>query len=162
MKKLGDLTISTPSDRELAMTRVFDAPRELVFAAYTKPELIRRWLGVQNGWSMSVCEVDLRVGGAYRYVWSKPSAPDMGMVGIFREIRAPERIVSSERFDDPWYPGEGLATTRLVENAGKTTLTMLVRYDSKEVRDAVIASPMDTGVAASFVKLAEVLASLGG
>jgi len=160
MKKLGDLTISTPSDRELAMTRVFDAPRELVFAAYTKPELIRRWLGVQNGWSMSVCEVDLRVGGTYRYVWSKPSSPDMGMAGIFREIRAPERIVSSERFDDPWYPGEGLATTLLVEEAGKTTLTMLVRYDSKEVRDAVIASPMDTGVAASFVKLTEVLASL--
>src|SRR5882672_7435090 len=98
------LQITLPSDREIAMTRVFEAPRRLVFDAHTKPELIKRWLGVRAGWSMPVCEVDLRVGGKYRYVWTKNDGTyEMGMGGVFREVAAPERVVSSEKFDQAWY-----------------------------------------------------------
>ena len=86
----GKLELTTPSDREIVMTRVFDAPRRLVYDAVTKPELVRRWLGVFNEHTMSVCEIDLRVGGKYRYVWSTPNAPDMGMGGVFRELVEPE------------------------------------------------------------------------
>ena len=159
MKTVGSLTITTPSDREIAMTRVFDAPRKLVFDAYTKPELVKRWLGVFGGWTLPVCEIDLRVGGKCRFVWRGADGQEMGMTGVYREIVVPEKIVNTETFDDPWYEGEAVNTTTFVERAGKTTLMMLVRYDSKKIRDAVLASPMETGVAASFDKLAEMLAA---
>ena len=159
MKNEGKLQITTPSDRDVAMTRVFDAPRRLVFDAFTKPELIKRWLGVRAGWTMPVCEVDLRVGGAYRYVWRGAKGQDMGMGGVFREIVAPERIVATEKFDESWYPGEAVDTTVFVEQGGKTTVTTTVRYESKDARDAVLKTPMATGVAESYDKLAELLAS---
>jgi len=151
--------VTTPSDREIAMTRVFDAPRRLVFDAWTKPELLRRWLGVRAGWTMVVCEVDLKVGGAYRYVWRGP-AGDMGMGGVFREVVRPERIVSTEVFDDPWYAGAAVDTLVMVESGGKTTVTTTVRYVSQQVRDAVLASGMSRGVAESYDVLAEVLSSI--
>ena len=159
MKKVGELTVTTPSDREIAMTRVFDAPRRLVFDAYTRPELLKRWLGAFGGWSMAVCEIDLRVGGSYRYVWRNSDGTEMGMRGVYREVVPPERIVATESFDDPWYEGEAVDTTVFVEKAGRTTLTTTVRYDSKEIRDAVLKSPMEQGVAASYDKLEELLAS---
>jgi uncharacterized protein YndB with AHSA1/START domain len=159
MTKTGALEITTPTDRELAMTRVFDAPSRLVFEAHTKPELVKRWLGVFGGWSLDVCEIDLRVGGAYRYVWRNVNGNEMGMGGVYREIVPAERIVATEKFDDPWYEGEAVATTCFVEQGGKTTLTTTVRYASKEIRDAVLKSPMETGVAASYDKLAEMLAA---
>jgi uncharacterized protein YndB with AHSA1/START domain len=152
------LQVTTPSDREIAMTRVFDAPRRLVFDAWTKPDLLRRWLGVRAGWTMVVCEVDLKVGGAYRYVWRGPGG-DMGMRGVFREVVRPERIVSTEVFDDPWYAGEAVDTLVMVESGGKTTVTTTVRYVSQQVRDAVLASGMSRGVAESYDVLAEVLSS---
>ncbi|HKH45998.1 MAG TPA: SRPBCC family protein [Thermoanaerobaculia bacterium] len=155
------LQITTPSEREIAMTRVFDAPRHLVFEAYTKPELVKRWLGVRNGWTLDVCEIDLRVGGRYRYVWRGANGQEMGMGGVFLEIEPPERIVSTEAFDNPWYPGEAVGTVLLVEQGGKTTLTLSVLYQSQEVRDAILQSPMAVGVGESFDKLAEVLASMG-
>jgi len=154
------LQITTPSDREIAMTRTFDAPRRLVFDAFTKPELIKRWLGVRAGWTMPVCEVDLRVGGTYRYVWRGPKGNDMGMGGVFREIVAPERIVATEKFDDSWYAGEAVDTTVFVEQGGQTTVTTTVRYESKEARDGVLATPMATGVAESYDTLAAYLASV--
>ncbi len=159
MKPIRSLTVTTPSDREIAMTRVFDAPRRLVFDAHTKPELIKRWLGAFGGWSLAVCEVDLRVGGGFRYVWRNADGREMGMRGEYREIVAPERIVSTESFDDPWYEGEAVGTLLLVEEGGRTTLTNTVRYASKEVRDAVLRSPMESGVEASYDALAEVLRS---
>ncbi len=158
MKTVGSLTITTPSDREIAMTRIFDAPRRMVFEAYTKPELVQRWLGVFGRWSLAICEIDLRVGGSYRYVWRGTDGAEMGMRGVYREVVPPERIVATEQFDEPWYEGEAVGTTTLVERGGKTTLTTTVRYASKEVRDAVLKSPMEQGVAASFDKLAELLA----
>ena len=158
-KNVGKLQITTPSERELAMTRVFDAPRSMVFDAWTKPELLKRWLGVRGGWSFAVCEVDLKVGGSYRFVWRGPNGAEMGMGGVYREIVRPQRLVATEKFDDPWYEGEALDTTAFVEKGGKTTVTTTVLYASREVRDAVLKSPMERGVAESYDKLAEVLAS---
>ena len=159
MNKTETLQVTTPSDREIAMTRTFDAPRKLVFDAFTKPELIKRWLGVRGGWTMAVCEVDLRVGGKYRYVWRGPKGQDMGLGGVFREIVKPERIVATEAFDEPWYPGEAIDTTTFVERGGKTTVTTTVLAPSKEVRDNVLKSGMTRGVAESYDQLDEVLAS---
>ena len=159
MTETGTLQITTPSEREIVMSRVFDAPRSLVFDAWTKPELLERWLGVRGGWSMVVCEVDLRVGGAYRFVWRGSDGAEMGIGGVYREIVPPERLVATELFDDPWYPGEGLDTTVLVEEAGKTTATTTVLYESEEIRDAVLESGMARGVAESYDMLAEYLAS---
>jgi uncharacterized protein YndB with AHSA1/START domain len=158
MKTVGKLEITLPSDREIAMTRSFNAPRQMVFDAWTKPELVRRWLGAFAGWTMPGCEIDLRVGGTYRYLWSK-DGQDMGMGGVFREIVVPERIVSTEKFDDPWYEGEAVGTVTFTEKDGRTTLVQTVEYASKAVRDAVLQSPMETGVAASYDKLEEILES---
>jgi uncharacterized protein YndB with AHSA1/START domain len=162
VKNMGKLQVTTPSEREIAMTRVFDAPRNLVFDAWTKPELLKRWLGVRGGWTFAVCEVDLRVGGSYRFVWRGPTGAEMGMGGVYREIVRPERLVATEKFDEPWYEGDALDTTTFVERGGKTTATTTVRYASQEVRDAVLKTPMLTGVAESYDKMAEVLASRVG
>lgn len=159
MKNTGTLKVTTPTDREIAMTRVFDAPRRLVFDAWTKPELLKRWLGVFGGWSLEVCEIDPKMGGAYRFVWRGPDGSRMGMRGVYREVVPPERLVATESFDDPWYPGEALDTTVLVEQGGKTTLTTTVLYESREARDIALRSDMEHGVAASYDTLAELLAS---
>jgi len=157
---MGQLKLTTPSDREIAMTRVFEAPRRLVFDAHTKPDLVKRWLLGPPGWSMPVCEIDLRVGGKYRYVWRRDTdGTQMGMGGVYREVVAPERIVNTERFDEAWYAGEALNTLVLVEKGGGTTLTQTMRYESREARDAVLKSDMESGVAASYDRLAELLAS---
>ena len=161
MKDSGALKVTARSDREIVMTRVFDAPRNLVFDAYTKPELLKRWLGVFGGYSMPVCEVDLRVGGAYGFVWRGPDGAEMGVRGVYREVVRPERLVHTEKFDEAWYPGESLITTVLAEQGGKTTLTVTMRYESREARDAVLKSPMESGVAQSYDKLAELLAAGG-
>jgi len=157
---MGDLKVATPSDREIAITRVFDAPRKLVFDAHTKPELVRRWLLGPPGWSMPVCEIDLRVGGKYRWVWRHDrDGTQMGMGGVYREIAAPERLVATERFDEAWYPGEALNTLVLVEQGGRTTLTQTMRYESRAARDGVLKSGMEKGLTASYDRLAELLAS---
>jgi uncharacterized protein YndB with AHSA1/START domain len=155
----GTLKITTPSDREIAITREFNAPRQLVFDAYTKPELLKRWLGVQNGWTLDVCEIDLKVGGKYRYVWRGPNREDMGMGGVYREIVPGERLEATEKFDQPWYEGDASNTVTFVEENGKTTLTLLLLYASKDVRDFVLKSPMEQGLSAGFDNLAELLAA---
>lgn len=156
------LEVTTPTDREIVMKRSFDAPRQLVFEAYTTPALLQRWLLGPPGWSMVVCEVDLRVGGAYRYVWRHDSdGKQMGMGGVYSEIQAPERIVSTEKFDDPWYRGEAVGTIVLTEERGRTTLIQTVRYESREVRDGVAKSGMEGGVATSYDRLEEMLSSKG-
>lgn len=160
MMATSSLKITTPSNREIAMTRVFDAPRKLVYQAHTKPELVQRWLLGPDGWSMPVCTIDLRVGGAYRYVWHRDrDGHEMGMGGICREIVPHERIVATENFDDAWYQGDAVTTTTFTEKAGKTTLTMTVLYDSKEIRDNVLKSGMETGVERSYDRLEEMLAT---
>jgi uncharacterized protein YndB with AHSA1/START domain len=160
MKNIGRLTIGAKEDREIIITRSFNAPRRLVFDAFTKPELVKRWLLGPPGWSMPVCEIDLRVGGKYRWVWRRDNdGTEMGMGGVYREIVVPERIVSTEKFDDAWYPGEGLGTIVLSEQAGKTAMTQTLLYESREARDGVLKSPMETGMVASYDRLEEVLAA---
>jgi len=154
----GNLQVTTPSDREIAMTRVFDAPRALVFEALTTPELVQRWLLGPPGWSMPHCEIDLKVGGAYRYVWrNDEKGMEFGTGGVFREIHPPERIVHTEQMDG--VPGEALNTTLLTERDGRTTLTLTMLFDSKEARDGALGSGMEKGVAVSYDRLADLLAS---
>jgi uncharacterized protein YndB with AHSA1/START domain len=149
-----------PSDREIAMTREFNAPRQLVWDAHTKPELVRKWLLGPPGWSMPVCTIDLRVGGGYRYEWRKDSdGTTMAMGGTYKEITPIARIVSTEKFDDPWYEGEAVGTLVLTEQGGKTILTTTVLYASKTVRDSVLKAGMTTGVEQSYDRLAGVLAA---
>ncbi len=160
MKSAATLQLTAPGEREIVMARVLEAPRRLVFDAFTKPELVKRWLLGPPGWSMPVCEIDLRVGGKYRYVWRKDSdGAEMGMGGVYREIVVPERLVTTERFDEAWYPGEAVGTLVLVEQRGRTTVTQTMRYESREARDAVLQSGMEKGVAASYDRLADLLAS---
>jgi uncharacterized protein YndB with AHSA1/START domain len=160
MRNTGNLKVTAPTDREIVMTRVFDAPRHLVYEAYTRPGLLKQWLGVFGDWTMPVCEVDLRVGGSYRYLWRGKDGAEMGVRGVFREIVPAERIVCTEKFDDAWYEGEALNTTLFVEQGGRTTLTLSVLYASKAVRDAVLRTPMEHGVATSFDTMAGILADM--
>jgi uncharacterized protein YndB with AHSA1/START domain len=159
MKKIGELTVTTSGDRDVVMTRVFDAPRNLVFDAMTKPELLKRWLLGPPGWTMDVCEVDLRVGGKYRYEWRGPGGVKMGMGGVHKEVVVPERIVCTQLFDEDWTGGEAVGTLVLAEKDGKTTITNTVRYSSAAARDAVLKTPMEQGMAAGYDRLAELLAS---
>ena len=145
--------VSTPTDREIRISRVFDAPRELVFDAFTKPELLTRWMSGPPGWSFVVCEVDLRVGGAYRFVWRGPDGMEMGMGGVHREIERPERVVNTQRFDQDWTGGEAIGTLQLLERDGKTISTNTVLYVSKEARDGALASGMDQGMAMGYDRL---------
>jgi uncharacterized protein YndB with AHSA1/START domain len=154
------LSVVPRADREIVMTRVFAAPRNLVFDALTKPELLRRWFGALPGWSLAVCDVDLRPGGTFRYVWQGPDGITMGMHGVYKEIVKPERIVSTETFDDPWYPGSAVGTIVLIEAGGLTTLTQTILYETREARDGVLQGPMEKGVAQGYDNLDEVLATL--
>jgi uncharacterized protein YndB with AHSA1/START domain len=161
MKNTGALEITAAGEREIVITRAFDAPRHLVWEAHTKPELLKKWLLGPDGWELVVCDMDLRVGGKYRWVWRKEKiGKEMGMGGVYREVKAPERIVSTEKFDDPWYPGEGVGTLVLTEEGRKTKLVQTTLYESREARDGVLKSPMDEGLIASYDRLEKVLESL--
>ena len=157
MTDTHELQISTPNEREVVMTRVFAAPREHVFAALTRPELLRRWYG-PTGWTLVVCEVDLRVGGEWRFVTRRADGRDIGQRGVYREVAPPERLVNTEWWED-WNPGESLVTTVLSERDGHTTLTSTVRFPSQEVRDTVLRNGMKHGAAEGYTKLAEYLAT---
>ena len=160
---MSTLKVTLLSDREIAMTREFNAPRQLVWDAHTKPDLVKQWLLGPPGWSMPVCKIDLRVGGSFRYEWrNDKDGSTMAMGGVYKEITPIERIVNTERFDDPWYEGEALDTLVLREEKGKTILTMTVKYASQQIRDAVIKSGMTTGVEASYDRMeTEILKSPG-
>jgi uncharacterized protein YndB with AHSA1/START domain len=151
--------VSTPSDREIRMTRLFDAPRELVFEAMTKPEHIKRWWGnLGDGYSVPVCEVDLRPGGAWRFVNRHPQG-EAEFYGVYREIAPPERLVFTEIYA-PFPEAESVVTTGLMEENGKTRMTVTVMYPSLDVRDAVIGSGMARGAAISYDRLEDVVSAL--
>jgi uncharacterized protein YndB with AHSA1/START domain len=154
----GRTTLTTPSDREVAMTRVFDAPRELVFEAWTSPEHVPHWLLGPEGWEMPVCEIDLRPGGSWRYVWRKADGTEMEMEGDFNEVAPPERIVNTERWGGDW--PETVNTVTFTEENGRTTVTITVLYPSQEARDAAIGTGMVDGASESFARLDERLRSL--
>ena len=150
------LEITTPSDRELVMKRVFDAPRRLVFDALTKPELLRRWYG-PRGWTLIACEIDLRVGGRWHFVTRRDDGREMGQHGVYREIARPERLANTEEWDD-WPGADLLATTVLTEEGGRTTLLNTLLFSSQEVRDILIKSGMTRGAGETYDRLAELLA----
>ena len=142
MKNTGTLKVATSGDRDIVLTRVFDAPRHLVYRAMTEPEILKRWFG-PRGFTMPVCEVDLRVGGVWRFVIQKPDGKQVGMFGKYIELDPPARTVHTESFDD--YPGECTVTTTLTEQDGRTTLEATARYPSPEIRNMVLQSGMEHG-----------------
>lgn len=157
MSARNKLVITTPSDLEIAMTRAFDAPRALVWETFTRPEHVRQWWGCKH-LEVTVCEIDLRVGGAYRYVGHTPDGTEVPFKGVYREIVAPERLVFTEIFDVPMARDhESVVTTTFTEKAGKTTVHSVARYDSKETRDAVLGSGMESGVDSSYDRIEELL-----
>jgi uncharacterized protein YndB with AHSA1/START domain len=157
MKYAGTLAIAAKGDCEITMTRRFAAPVALVFEAWTNPALLRRWLLGPPGWTMPMCEVDFRVGGAYRYEWRNEQGQTMGVGGVYREIDPPHRFVATERFDEAWYPGESLITITFAEKDGETEMTTTMRYESTAARDGVLKSPMEGGVKQSYDRLAAIV-----
>lgn len=154
MKNTGTLTVTLPTAQQIVLTRVFNAPRPLVFDAFTKPELLKRWFG-PRGWSLIVCEIDFRVGGEFRFILRSPEGNQLGIRGTYCEIDAPLRSVHRESYDD--IPGQSEVTTVLTESGGKTVLTATVTYASEEARDAVIRQGMEDGAAETYDRLAELL-----
>jgi len=141
------------------LTRLFDAPRRLVFEAMTKPEHIKRWWGqLGDGYSVPVCEVDLRPGGAWRFTSQTPKC-DCTFYGVYREIRPPDRLVFTEIYE-PFPDAESVVTAVFTEEKGKTRITVTARYPSMEVRDIVLKSGMETGAALSYDRLEEVAQEL--
>jgi uncharacterized protein (TIGR03086 family) len=161
MTSTNPLSVVAQGGREIIMTRTFNAPRPLVWDALTKPELVSRWLGVFGDYRMATCEIDLRVGGTYRYVWTGPDSFRLAVNGVYREIVAPERLVHTESFEESWYAGEALNTTVLMEQAApqsvRTTVTTTSLFESQDGRDAVLKSDMEKGVAAGYDALDRVL-----
>lgn len=171
---IGALIVTMPSDREIVMTRSFNAPRSMVWDAMTKPELLTRWLTGPDGWRMAACEVDLRAGGEFRWEWRGPNGEAMSMRGVYREVVPPERLVRTESFQfalhsDSGKGGEQVGTLVLTEQdgdddgggaSGGTKLTLTVLHSSKKACDAAIASGVEHGMAAGYDKLAELLAAM--
>ena len=154
------MDIATTSDLEVTITRDFDAPRQLVWDAHTKPDLLRRWMLGPPGWSMPVCEVDLRVGGAYRYVWRQEDGTEMGMGGTFREVVEPERIVNTQLFDQDWTGGETVGTLVLIEADGRTHMTNTILYASRAARDGALSTGMTEGMEQGYAGLDRLLAGI--
>ena len=146
-----ETTITTPSDREALITRVVEAPRRLVWEAWTSPEHVPHWLLGPEGWTMPVCEIDLRPGGSWRFVWRKSSGSEMEMRGTYREVVAPERLVSTEKWGPEW--PETINTLVLTEKDGRTTIAQTILYPSKEARDAAMKTGMKDGADTSFRRL---------
>ena len=155
MAALSPVTITTPSDTEVLMTRIFDAPRRLVWEAVTTPRLLSQWLLGPEGWTMPVCEVDLRPGGSWHFVWRKQDGTEMEMRGSYREVVPPERLVSTERWGPEW--PETVNTLTLAEEGGRTTLRQAMLYPSREARDAALKTGMSDGVGHSYDRLALLL-----
>jgi uncharacterized protein YndB with AHSA1/START domain len=158
VNEIGVLTVTTPSDREVLIMRTVDAPRRLVFDAWTRPEHLSQWLLGPAGWTMPVCEIDLRPGGAWHYGWRRAhgTAPDMH--GEYREVSPPERLVFTERWGGDW--PETLHTLVLTEQDGRTTMAQWVLYPSREARDAALATGMNDGLTASYARLDTLLRGL--
>jgi uncharacterized protein YndB with AHSA1/START domain len=149
---------ATPNDLDVVVTRVVNAPRAVVFDVWTNPTHVPRWLTGPEGWTMPVCEIDLRPGGRWRYVWRKSGGAEMEMTGFYREIAPPERLVSTEKWGPEW--PETINTLVLTETAGRTIMTLTIHYPSKEARDAALATGMREGSEQSFRRLDDLLQAI--
>jgi len=156
------MKLTLVGDREILITRTFNAPLALVFEANTKPELLKRWMTGPPGWSFEVCEVDLRVGGSYRYVWRGPDGVLMGMGGVIMEMDPPRRMVSTALFDTDWTGGETIGTLTLTELGGQTLLTNSIVYQTAAARDGALKTPMEQGMAAGYDRLENLLGTYQG
>lgn len=169
MSQKHSSSVTLPNDLEVVVERKFNAPRALVFAAWTTPRLLRRWLLAPPGWTMPVCEMDVRIGGAFRWRWRNDEGAEFGFSGEFRELEPPKRMVHVERYDPgdiggemvSGETGEALVTSELTEHAGVTTFTMTIRYASKDVRDAALKTGMTDGMEMSYEKLDALLTEPG-
>jgi uncharacterized protein YndB with AHSA1/START domain len=154
-----ETTFTTPSDRELSFTRTFEAPRDLVFAAFTDPEHVPNWMLGPEGWSMPVCEMDVREGGTWHFVWRKGDGEEMAMTGVFKEVSPPEKVVQTEAWGGDW--AETLNTTSFAEDGDRTIVTQTILYPSQEARDRAMATGMKDGASVSYDRLAAYLATVG-
>jgi uncharacterized protein YndB with AHSA1/START domain len=150
--RTGVTSYTTPTEQDIVATRVFAAPRDLVFRAFTVPKHVRQWLLGPDGWTMPVCEIDLRAGGAWRYVWRQDhTGQEFFISGSYVEVTPPERLVHIERMNGE--PPESINTTDFTESGGQTVVVLTMRYSSREVRDAVMATGMSKGLDRSFERL---------
>jgi uncharacterized protein YndB with AHSA1/START domain len=154
----GASQYSTPSDREIRVVRAFSAPRRIVYEALSNPKHLPKWMTGPEGWTMPVCEMDLRVGGKWRFVYRMADGTEMTLQGSYREIVPMERMVSTESWGPEW--PDTLNTLELAESQGVTIMTLTVLYPSKEARDAALASGMKEGMDQGFAKLERLLPSL--
>jgi uncharacterized protein YndB with AHSA1/START domain len=156
---LYEVDVTLVGDRQTVITRLFDAPRELVWRCHTEPPLVRRWLGALPGWTFPVCDIDLRVGGRYRYVWKSPEGHEMGMGGVFTEVEPPARLGSTEIFDEDWTGGETQGLIVLEEKGpSRTLLVQTVTYASKDAREGALSTGMTDGMQVGYRRLDELLA----
>ena len=152
-KQTGVTTLTTPSDREVRITRMVEAPRRLIFQAWTSCEHLPHWMLGPGGWSMPVCEIDLRPGGAQRFVWRRENGTEMEIKGTIREVSPPERFVATESWGANW--PETINTLVLTEVEGITTIALTILYPSKEARDNALKTGMKDGIDQSFDRLDE-------
>lgn len=153
----GKSTVELRGDHEIVVIRAFDAPREMIWDAYTKPALVTRWMTGSDGWTMPVCDIDLRVGGAYRYRWRNAEGHEFGATGEHREVVPYERIVMTQRMEG--FQEEALLTLELAETAGRTTATSIIWFPSAEARDGAFKSGMARGMEAGYARLEDMLAA---
>ena len=151
-------TYETPTDNQIVIKRIVDASKKAVFEAWTNPKYVPRWLLGPEGWTMPVCEIDLRPGGSWHYVWRKTDGQVMEMRGSYREVVAPDRLVSTESWGPEW--PETLNTLVLTESGGQTTVTLTVTYPNKDARDAALQTGMKHGMDMGFARLDELLTTL--
>jgi uncharacterized protein YndB with AHSA1/START domain len=158
MNERNAMMLSTPSELEIVTTRVFDAPRELVWAVWTRPEHLPHWMFGPEGWTMTACDADVRPGGAWHYEWSHTDGSVMQMEGVYQEVAEPELLVSTENWGGDWE--ETLNTVVLSELDERTTVTLTVRYPSKKARDAALQTGMTDGMALSYDRAEDYLLTL--
>ena len=156
----GTLQFLTPRDREIVMKRAFWAARERVFDAFVNPKLLKQWFYGTPGGTLTVCEVALKANEPFRYVWRDADGREMGMRGVCLQFTRPERIVATEQFDEPWYPGGAVGTIELQQYSDITVLTQTIRYDSRAARDKAVETQMEHAVALGYDRLETLLASL--
>lgn len=154
----GVTSYALASDREIVITRVVDAPRRIVYDAWTNPKHVPNWMGFPEGWTMPVCEMDLRPGGSWHYVWRRSDGDELSMTGIVREVAPPERLVTTESWGPEW--PETINTLELTETGGRTTIKLTILYPSKEARDAALQTGMKEGLDVSYSRLDSLLAKL--
>lgn len=157
-RRVGVTRYDASCDTEIVITRVLNAARTIVFAAWTNPKHVPEWLLGPEGWTMPVCEIDLRPGGHWRYVWRNGGGGEMSMAGTYQEVSPPDRLVWTERWGPEW-PETG-NNLELVESGGVTTVSLTVSYPNRESRDAVMRTGMKDGMDQGFARLDTLLARL--